>query len=398
MIVFSYNIPRADQSSGERRFVALLELMAEVCEVDLCVARFYGDYLKEEYQKHIPLLKGKGINVLPVKKGIVEEALKGKKYDIGFFEFYWMAEEVFHYFWKYQPKAVTIVDSVDVHFAREETQTRLGLIPKEKVEETKQRELKIYSQADITLAVSREDITLLTDSYGIEHVVFVPNIVPNMTRRPGLREPVALFVGSFLWPPNADAMQWFTTEVWPKVISRFPRGRFQIIGSAPTDDILAMNNLDGVEVLGYVPETTPYLENAAVSVAPVRFGGGMKGKVNEALAHGLPVVTTHIGAQGFGAVNGKEMIITDDPEQFADEIVGLFEQPEKQEEMGLAGQLLNARHCSPDVVRRQIGEMLSLADQIRRAGVKRPQRQHIIFHKISLLFRKFKDMVASRNR
>lgn len=371
IIVFNYNIPRFNMSSGERRFVALLELLAESHEIDLCVTRFYGDYLKEEYQKYIPVLKSKGINVLPVKQGIVEEALRSKKYDIGFFEFYWIGEEVLHTFWKMQPHAVTIVDSVDVHFAREETQAKLGQIPRKKVEETRRRELGIYRDADITLAVSREDVSLLKDTHQVGEVLFVPNIVPTIPRKPGPRNPVAIFIGSYLWPPNCDAMAWFTSEVWPLIHERNKKSRFQIVGSSPTPEILEMDGIPGVEVLGFVPDTTPYLENAAVSVAPLRYGGGMKGKVNEALAHGLPVVSTGIGAQGFHPENDREMIVTDDPEEFAKAVLELFDDHGKQEQMGLAGQELNARHCSPKMVKKFLAGMTDLAASLAGPGLTR---------------------------
>ena len=371
IIVFTYNIPRYDRSSGERRFVALLELLAENNLVDLCVSRFYVEYLQDDYQKYIPELIAKGINVLPIRKGIVTEVLQQRKYDIGFFEFYWIAEENIFHFWKFQPGAITVVDSVDVHFAREESQAKLGQISWEKVNDTRKRELGIYRNADITLAVSEEDISLLKDKYHIKNVLFVPNIVPSVPRKPGVREPVALFIGSFLWPPNADAMIWFTHEIWPKIYRQNSKAKFQIIGSSPSPEMLALSEIPGIEVLGFVPETTPYLKNAAVSVAPLRYGGGMKGKVNEALSHGLPVVATSIGSQGFHAENGKEMIITDDPDQFAVEIIGLFEDYQKQELIGMAGQQLNASLCSPEVVRDLLKKMIEQAEFIRASGSKR---------------------------
>jgi glycosyltransferase involved in cell wall biosynthesis len=368
IIVFTYNIPRADQSSGERRFVALLELLAGQHRVDLCVARFTKEYLSEEYQRYIPLLESKGIRVLPVKYQAAKEALRAKKYDLGFFEFYWIAEENIYDFWKTQPGAVTVVDSVDVHFAREESQARLGQIQWSQVKETRRRELGIYRQADITLAVSREDVSLLHDRHGIRNVCFVPNIVPSVPRKPGARDKIVLFIGSFQWPPNIDGMRWFTSEIWPRVFAREPGAELRIIGTAPTDEIKAMGSIGGVKVIGYVPETAPYLESAAVSIAPLRYGGGMKGKVNEALAHGLPVVASSFGAQGFAVTDNREMMVTDDPVEFADAIIQLLRDPAEQDRMGKAGQKLNESYCSPEVVGIGLTEMIALAGRIGREG------------------------------
>ncbi len=393
IIVFNYNIPRFDKSSGERRFVALLELLAQDHEVDLCVTRFYGDYLKEEYQRYIPLLNSKGIQVLPVKKRIVDEALLKKKYDIGFFEFYWIAEENIHKFWKYQPWAVTIVDSVDVHFAREESQAKLGQISQKKVDQTRQRELNVYSNSDITLAVSREDVTMLADSFGIKNVLFVPNIVPSVSRVKKERDPIAIFIGSYLWPPNCDAMIWFTSEVWPKIYKCNSKARFQIVGNSPTEEIQALNNLPGTNVLGFVPDTSPYLENAAISLAPLRYGGGMKGKVNEALAHGLPVVTTSIGAQGFHPQNGIEMIVADDPDKFASAVIELFEDQEKQHQIGMAGQELNARICSPERVKSYLADMVELAVIIGKSKSRAMPTSRRLWLKVQFKIAKIRDII-----
>ncbi|MEI7981423.1 MAG: glycosyltransferase, partial [Bacteroidota bacterium] len=127
-----------------------------------------------------------------------------------------------------------------------------------------------------------------------------------------------------------------------------------IIGSDPTPEVEALANVPGIKVLGYVPETKPYLEMAAVSVAPLRVGGGMKGKVNEAMAHGIPVVATHIGAQGFDAIHGKNMMITDDAAEFASCVNTLLDDDVLQQNMGLAGQELNSAICSHRAVKEKI--------------------------------------------
>jgi O-antigen biosynthesis protein len=76
-----------------------------------------------------------------------------------------------------------------------------------------------------------------------------------------------------------------------------------------------------VEVTGYVPETAPYLRAAWVSIAPLRFGAGMKGKVGEAMSFGLPVVTTSVGAEGFGLTPGEHALVADDPDEFAQAVI-----------------------------------------------------------------------------
>lgn len=382
IIVFSKVVPRADMSSGERRFTGMLQLLAQDHQVDLCITDFDERFSKTESRPYLEVLEKMGIRVPAYGKNSVRKALKQNKYDLGIFEFYWLAEKYLPCFWHYQPEAVTVVDSVDVHFAREQSQAELKLIPRRKADKTKRRELKVYRAADLVIAVSDQDGKLLVKELDAGKVHIIPNIVPSFSRKRIPRKPVLVFIGSYSWPPNVDAVRWFSEKIWPAVHSARSEARFLIIGSGVPEEVKALEKCPGVEVIGFVPDTAPYLEEAAISIAPLRFGGGMKGKVNEALAHGIPVVTTSFGAQGFNAVNGKEMIIADDPEDFTDAIIRLLDDPELQWEIGHAGQALNNRLCSPEAVSKKIGEMSGKAGQIRSEKRTKPSYCNIFSWKI----------------
>src|SRR5690606_5885980 len=117
--------------------------------------------------------------------------------------------------------------------------------------------------------------------------------VPNIHRFPEklpplVEESTLIFVGDYRVPPNADAVQFFCKDILPLIHKRVPRARFMIVGNAPTDEIRALAS-DQVIVTGYVPEVAPYLARSRISVAPLRYGAGMKGKVGEAMSHGVPV-------------------------------------------------------------------------------------------------------------
>ena len=92
----------------------------------------------------------------------------------------------------------------------------------------------------------------------------------------------------------------------------------------------------------------------------------MKGKVNEAFAHGVPVVSTSIGAQGFNVKNGDEMFVADNPEKFAEAVLKLLNDSKLQKKMGIAGQQLNEKLCSPDVVEQNIDEMFNLCQKLQK--------------------------------
>lgn len=357
LLFVSNCIPRPDKSSGELRTIRILDMLSEYWSIDFCTG--IQSYEKDELEvvsTYINQLTEMGINVLPIARDAFFQAIKNNSYEAAYFNLFWVAEKFLRLFKLTLPGAYTIVDSVDVHFARLETQYNLGEISKAKVLKTKKRELRMYRMADVVIAVSKEDANLLS-LHEVRHVFTIPNIVHTVSRIPGERKPIVIFIGSYLWYPNPDGVKWFAQEIWPLVHATVPQAEFLIIGSDPTKDVMRLGEQPGIKVVGYVPETKPYLDMAAVSVAPLRMGGGMKGKVNEAMAHGIPVVATTIGAQGFEVENGKQMYITDNPSEFSSFVISLLQNNELQREIGLAGQQLNAAICSKDAVMRTMKEL-----------------------------------------
>ena len=155
------------------------------------------------------------------------------------------------------------------------------------------------------IVLTAEDDEVLRGEAGIPRRFRIPNIV-QLRDRPILeRGPDVVFVGSFCHRPNVDAITWFVEDVWGLVRRRMPCASLKIIGDEATTEVRDLARRDGVELLGHVPELEPYLDRTAISIAPLRYGAGMKGKVSTALASGVPMVTTSVGAQGFRARVGQ---------------------------------------------------------------------------------------------
>ena len=131
------------------------------------------------------------------------------------------------------------------------------------------------------------------------------------------------FVGGFQHPPNVDAMQWFVREVWPRIAERLPDARFHIVGSKMPDAIRRLAG-ERVEVHGHVPDLSPFLDRCRIAVAPLRYGAGVKGKVNQSMAHGQPVVATPIAVEGMHVVPGEDALVAESPDAFADAVVALY--------------------------------------------------------------------------
>ena len=138
-------------------------------------------------------------------------------------------------------------------------------------------------------------------------------------------------------------------EVNPLLRAGLPNVRLDIIGDNPSAAIKAYNS-DDVRVRGYVPDVEPFLREARVFIAPLRFGAGIKGKVGEAMAHGIPVVTTSIGAEGFGLTHELDVMIGDDPTSFAAAIVELYTDEELWQRVADNSHRRIEKHFTPQVI------------------------------------------------
>jgi len=151
--------------------------------------------------------------------------------------------------------------------------------------------------------------------------------------RPAGREPYTLlFLGSFRHPPNVEALNWFVGEVFPRVRQREPRARLIVIGSDPPPRH-ALPDEGTIELVGFVEDVREPLGRYAVFVCPILSGSGVRVKLLEAFAAGIPVVSTRLGAEGLAAKDGDLCALADDAAGFADRVVDLLQQPEKAEEM-----------------------------------------------------------------
>lgn len=128
--------------------------------------------------------------------------------------------------------------------------------------------------------------------------------------------PTMLFVGALDYEPNTEAIEWFVRDVFQRIRDRVPDAVVRIVGRG-RDAVSWVDSVDGVEVVGHVPEVQPELDRADVSIVPIRVGAGTRLKVVEALANHLPMVTTTVGCEGIDVIDGVHALIADDSEDFA---------------------------------------------------------------------------------
>lgn len=145
---------------------------------------------------------------------------------------------------------------------------------------------------------------------GVDTHFFAPRSESNV--EPGR----VCFVGPTFMYPNRDAIEWFLDRIWPSVRRSSPGATLEMIGRNPPGDAERYANVEAVIPAGYVPDVRPHLAKAVCSVVPIRVGGGTRLKILEAWSFGVPVVSTSIGCDGLNAVDGENILIRDDPDEF----------------------------------------------------------------------------------
>ena len=181
------------------------------------------------------------------------------------------------------------------------------------------------------VAVSEVDAELMRTHYGARHVKSIPTGVDTGYFTPASPVPRSddlVFLGSMDWMPNIDGAVWFVRDVLPLIRKQRPGCTLVFAGRRPARAILDLASADpGIRVTGTVPDVRPFLWGAAVSIVPLRIGGGTRLKIFESMAAGVPVVSTTIGAEGLDVQPEVEILLADDPARFAECCLRLMGDP-----------------------------------------------------------------------
>ena len=181
------------------------------------------------------------------------------------------------------------------------------------------------------IAVSEQDRTYMSQFMPAENISVVPTGVDLEQFRVAsggqASEPLVVFTGTMNFEPNMDGVEYFCREIWPRVLQAVPNARFRIVGKEPVASVRRLAS-ESVEVTGTVPSVVEHLKQAWVLVVPLRMGGGTRLKIYEGMAMGRATVSTSIGAEGLDVRNGKDIILADEADTFADAVVTLLREQE----------------------------------------------------------------------
>ena len=211
------------------------------------------------------------------------------------------------------------------------------------------------------VAVSDVDEEMMRSRFGVKSISSVPTGVDlDYFERPTSASLAhdLVFVGSMDWMPNIDGMRWFLSDVFPRIRAQKPDCTLAIVGRTPPPSILEAANTPGITVTGTVPDVRPYLWQCAVSIVPLRIGGGTRLKIFEAMAASAPVVSTAIGAEGLPLQNGDTIRIGDSAEQFAQHCLELLANPAAAQNVAQRAKQLVVENFSWEQVTRKFERAL----------------------------------------
>lgn len=225
----------------------------------------------------------------------------------------------------------------------------------------RQYEVATLNDVDAIVPVAQED----ADCYrrlgaaGPIHVAPVGIDAAGYPDRSGQGDPLTLtFLGSLDWTPNLEAVDWFLGNVWPLVREAIPQARLHLGGSNAPSDLTGRLRCEGVRFLGRVPDAREFISSGTAMVVPLLSGGGIRVKILEAMALGIPVISTRLGATGLGVSDGKQLLLADDADSFARACVTLLSDRDRAATIGRTGRVHVSRAFDTDEIGRRLVEIL----------------------------------------
>jgi GT2 family glycosyltransferase/glycosyltransferase involved in cell wall biosynthesis len=359
VLIVDATVPQPDHDAGSVRMVNLMRVLGEL---GYQVSFMPDNRLWTE--RYTPALQALGVEVLYVPYAADPVTLlreRGKEFDLVILSRHYVAASYVGLVRLYAPQAKLAFDTVDLHYLREQRAAELAgsADPERQSAATRAQELKIIRECDLTLVVSEAEQALLAiDAPGAR-----VEILSTVNEVHGCRVPFSdrhdlVFVGGFQHPPNADAVAWFVREVFPLLRKDLPDVRLHVIGSKVPDAIRDLAD-EQVLVHGFVEDITSYMDGCRVSVAPLRYGAGVKGKINTAMSYGLPVVATTLGVEGMHVRDGDDVLVADSPAAFAAAVARLYRDEALWKRLSTNGLVNVEKHFSFAAARTAVQRIVS---------------------------------------
>jgi glycosyltransferase involved in cell wall biosynthesis len=213
----------------------------------------------------------------------------------------------------------------------------------------------------VTVASESERAYLQQFAPPAARMVVVPNGVDTLANRPGSETPAPstlIYPGAVTYDANYDAVRYFIHDVMPRVRQQIPDVQFTVTGSAGGVDVRDLAAQPGVTFAGYLPEVAPAIRASWAVVVPLRQGGGTRLKILEAMALGTPVIATRKGAEGLAVQHGENILLADEPDELAQAVVTLLNDPALRARLSLAGRALVERNYDWTIMAGRLDDLL----------------------------------------
>lgn len=363
VLVIDVTTPRPDRDSGSMRAVRLLDLLATLGpQVD-----FLPDDGRhaDHYTDALSARAIRSHHIAGERAQARWLAGHAPRYHTIIISRYHLAEALIPLLRRVAPRARLILDTVDLHHLREQREAerhgdarlaRLAAV-------TRRRELATIAAADVTWVVSPVEQALLVRAVPQAVVQVVPNLhdpvedVPGPEGRRGL-----LFVGGAAHPPNVDAVRWLLDAILPEIRRALPDVELHLVGEG--FERLVTTPPPGVRVHGHVVDLAPLLRSVRVGLAPLRFGAGVKGKVNLGMSHGIPMVVTGCAAEGLHAVDSEHLLLAETATDFAAAVVTACTDDNVWRRLSRASRDLTGRHFTTTAARDAVLASLPVPVQV----------------------------------
>ncbi len=263
---------------------------------------------------------------------------------------------------QYAPQTKLLFNPVDLHFLRKQRQAEISKSPIKflAAKRMKKMELNTIRKVDASILLNANEIELVKNLIPEAQVFHIPmpREIPGPSNTPWEKRKHIVFIGGYKHHPNTDAVLFFVNNVWPYVRSLGFRGCFIIAGSNVPNKISSLATND-IVVKGYVSDLSELFGSCRLSVAPLRYGAGMKGKVISSLCHGVPCIATSMAVEGSELIPGEHILVEDDPQKMANLIYRVYDDKALWERLSSAGLNFCNENCSIESIKKKLNYVLS---------------------------------------
>jgi len=366
-LVVDARVLMPDNDSGSLRMFNLLKILQTLGYK----VTFIPDNL-QYHERYTPMMEALGIECWhrPYLDSVAHHLQTyGTLYSVVMLSRADVAEQSIDTALQFAPHAQILFDTVDLHFLRERRQAVLSgsNSEMEAAELRRLQELGVARKAHHTLVVSPVEVELFKQEAPDVQVTLVSNIHKVHGRaKPWSEREHILFIGNFEHPPNVDAMHCFIDEVFPLLQQQRPGTKLLIVGPLAPASLTAKAN-ELIEFLGFVNDIEPVFNSVRLSIAPLRYGAGVKGKINSSMSYGVPVVASPVAAEGMGLEQNVDVLIADSPADFANAIVQAYDDEQLWDRLSDAALANLENHFSFAVATEQLRAILNLSRPERSA-------------------------------